>query len=90
MLYDCTRESITNTLKYADASKIDIILRFKENSLDLIISDNGRGCEVINDNNGLSGIRNRVNKAGGTVRFVSENGEGFLTRIHVPVKKGMN
>jgi signal transduction histidine kinase len=90
MLYDCTSESITNTLKYADASKIDIILRFKENSLDLIISDNGRGCEVINDNNGLSGIRNRVNKAGGTVRFVSENGEGFLTRIHVPVKKGMN
>lgn len=86
ILYDCTRESITNTLKYAEASKMEIVLRFKENSVDLIISDDGKGCETIKDNNGLLGIRQRVGAAGGTVRFISASGEGFLTRIHVPVK----
>ncbi|MBR1597800.1 MAG: hypothetical protein IJ661_02670 [Lachnospiraceae bacterium] len=89
MLYDCTRESITNTLKYAGASRMDIVLKFKGDCLDLIISDDGRGCEAIKDNNGLSGIRRRVEEAGGTVRFISSDGEGFLTRIHVRVKKGL-
>ena len=89
MLYDCTRESITNTLKYAGASRMDIVLKFKGDCLDLIISDDGKGCEYIKDNNGLSGIRKRVEEAGGTVRFISSDGEGFLTRIHVQVKKGL-
>ena len=89
MLYDCTRESITNTLKYADASRMDIVLKFKGDCLDLIISDDGKGCEDIKDNNGLSGIRKRVEEAGGTVRFISSDGEGFLTRIHVRVKRGL-
>lgn len=88
MLYDCTRESITNTLKYADASRMDIVLRFKDNSVDLMISDDGRGCAEIKDNNGLSGIRKRVEEAGGKVRFITAPGEGFLTRIHVTVRKG--
>ena len=89
MLYDCTRESITNTLKYANASRMDIVLKFKDDSVDLIISDDGDGCEEIKDNNGLYGIRKRVQGAGGTVRFISAEGEGFLTRIHVRTKKGL-
>jgi signal transduction histidine kinase len=89
VLYDCTRESITNTLKYANASKMEIVIKFKENSVDLIISDDGDGCDEIKDNNGLLGIKERVKKAGGTVRFISEKGEGFLTRINVAVKKGI-
>ena len=89
VLYDCTRESITNTLKYANASKMEIVIKFKENSVDLIISDDGDGCDEIKDNNGLLGIKERVKKAGGTVRFISEKDEGFLTRINVAVKKGI-
>ncbi len=89
MLYDCTRESITNTLKYAKATKMEIVLKFKEDSVDLMISDDGKGCENIKDNNGLSGIRERVEKMGGKVRFISGKDEGFLTRISVPLKKGL-
>ena len=85
VLYDCTRESITNTLKYADASKIEIIIRFQESSVELILGDDGKGCEVIKENNGILGIRERVEAIEGTVKFVSSKGEGFLTRIKVPV-----
>ena len=85
VLYDCTRESITNTLKYAAASKMEIVIRFQEESVDLIIGDDGKGCQVVNENNGIRGMKERVEAIGGTVKFISSEGEGFLTRIKVPV-----
>lgn len=85
VLYDCTRESITNALKYANASKMEIIIRFQQDTIDLIIGDDGRGCEELKENNGIYGIRERVEAIGGTVKFISSDGEGFLTRIKVPV-----
>ena len=85
VVYDTVRESITNCLKYAEASKIDIIIRFQKNSVDIMIGDDGKGCENINENNGLRGIRERVEKVGGTVRFSTSVGEGFFTRVKLPV-----
>lgn len=85
VLYDCVRESITNALKYAEASKIEIILRFQEEAVELIIGDDGKGCDILTENNGIRGIRDRVKEAKGTVKFLTSKGEGFLTRIKVPV-----
>lgn len=85
VLYDCVRESITNALKYAEASKIEIILRFQKDAVELVIGDNGQGCEVLTENNGIRGIRERVEEAKGTVKFITAKGEGFLTRIKIPV-----
>lgn len=85
IVYATVRETITNTLKYADANKIEIILRFQENGLELIIGDDGKGCSHIVDNNGLRGIRERIEAVNGTVRFLSSEGEGFLTRVKVPL-----
>lgn len=85
VLYDCMRESITNTLKYANANKLDVVLRFKECMVELIIADDGVGCAKLTYNNGLSGIRERVEKSGGTVRFSTDQNQGFLTRIQLPV-----
>ncbi len=86
VVYDCVRESITNTLKYAKASKMEIIVRFSSDCVEVILGDDGVGCKEIKDNNGLSGIRQRVQQTGGTVRFFSGEGEGFLTRIHLKVQ----
>ena len=84
-VYDTVRESMTNTLKYAQATKMDVVIRFQKNFLELMIADDGKGCEDIKDNNGLRGIRERVQKAGGTVNFTSSPGEGFLTRVTLPI-----
>ena len=88
VLYECVRESITNTLKYANATKIEIILRFKTSYVELMVADNGAGCETIVENNGISGIRKKVEQADGKARFITGTGEGFLTRIRIPVKEG--
>lgn len=84
VLYDCVRESITNTLKYADASKMEIVLRFQGSMVELMIADDGVGCEAIQDHNGLLGIRERVGDAGGSVKFMTGKNEGFLTLIRLP------
>ena len=84
-VYDTVRECITNTMKYAEASKMDVIIRFQERGLEVVVADDGKGCEEIKDNNGLRGIRERVQKAGGTVKFQSSPGEGFLTRVRLPI-----
>lgn len=84
-IYDTVRESITNTLKYANASQIEIILRFHDNDIEMLIGDDGNGCEIIVDNNGLYGIRERIEEVNGSVRFQSSKGEGFLTRVKIPL-----
>lgn len=84
IIYDTVRESVTNTLKYAEASRLEIILRFQSESVELIIGDDGKGCDVITENNGVRGIRERVEAQNGTVKFISTKGEGFLTRVKLP------
>ncbi len=83
IIYASVREIITNTLKYAKASGMDIILRFQEDGVEVTVADDGIGCENIVDNNGLAGIRKRVEEAGGNVRFLSAPGEGFLSKIQL-------
>lgn len=86
VVYECVREAVTNCLKYAGASHMDIILKFADRFLHLYIFDNGSGCDSIQAGNGLRGIRERVKKAGGEVRFVSGTGEGFQIFIRLPVE----
>lgn len=85
-VHDCVRESITNMLKYAAASEMEIVLRFQKEKLELVMADDGVGCEEIVDSQGLAGIRERVEERKGTVRFSSGPGQGFLTVIQFPVE----
>lgn len=86
-IYDNTRESITNSMRYSGADRIDVILKFLSDRLELYIFDNGKGCSSIKENNGLRGIRARTEALGGTVRFNSVEGEGFTTIVKIPKRK---
>lgn len=81
----CLREAITNCLKYARATHMDVIVKFGKNDLSLYVFDNGQGCARIEEHNGIRGIRERVEKAGGQVRFISAEGEGFQMVIQLPL-----
>ncbi len=88
-IYDNVRETITNAMRYSEASRIDIIAKFTGSSLEVYILDNGKGCRNIKENNGLKGIRQRTESLGGTVRFMSVEGEGFSTIIKIPVNNNV-
>ncbi len=86
-MYENCRETITNTLRYSNADKIDIILKFLPERIELHILDNGNGCDNIEEHNGLQGIRSRTEKLGGEVKFMSMANEGFHTSIRIPVRE---
>lgn len=86
-MYDNCRETVTNALRYSEASRIDIILKFLGDRVEMYILDNGKGCEHISEHNGLRGIRERAEALGGTAKFSSIKGEGFNTIIKIPVKE---
>ncbi len=86
-VYDSVKETVTNTMRYSGAERIDIIIKFLNECLEIYIFDNGRGCSDIKENNGLSGIRRRIENIGGTVKFASIEGDGFTTMIKIPVEK---
>lgn len=84
-VFSCLREAITNCLKYAGASHMDVIVKFADAAVTVYIFDNGRGCPAIVARNGLSGIRNRVEETGGQTRFSSAEGEGFQIFFEIPL-----
>ena len=86
-VYDSVRESVTNSMRYSGADRIDMILKFLPERLEVYILDNGKGCGEISEHSGLKGIRQRTEALGGTVRFSSVEGEGFSTVIKIPVKE---
>lgn len=89
-IYDSVKEIVTNTMRYSEAERLDIIIKFLENRLELYIFDNGKGCADIKENNGLSGIRRRIEKLNGMVKFTSVENEGFTTIIKIPLEQENN
>ncbi|MDE5582545.1 MAG: two-component sensor histidine kinase [Ruminococcus sp.] len=86
-VYNNCREIITNSMRYSEATRIDIILRFLAECLEIYIFDNGRGSDVISEKNGLGGIRERTEKLGGNVKFSSVSGEGFSVIMKIPAER---
>jgi len=84
ILYRIVGELITNTLKYASASKIDISLFDHENKLILIYSDNGVGFDMKNKKGkgmGLSNISSRIKSLDGEMEMHSKKRQGFFLKI---------
>lgn len=86
VVYECLREAITNCLKYAHASHMDVILKFGKDDLSVYIFDDGQGCGSIVESNGIRGMRERVADAGGQARILSSEGEGFQIYIWLPAE----
>ena len=86
-VYDNCRELITNAMRYSEAKRIDLIVKFLADRLEIYIFDNGKGCGDIRENNGLRGIRERTEALGGSVRFTSVPGDGFAAVMKIPAKE---
>lgn len=61
-LFRIVQELITNILKHAEATRVDVSLRISLNYLILTIEDNGRGFTIENQSGGI-GLRNIKTRA---------------------------
>lgn len=84
-LLRCTREALTNVLRHSGASHCIIHFSEKENCYYLRISDNGSRSETITAGNGLKGIKERIEEAGGHVSWTCNN--GFTLEIRMPLSQ---
>lgn len=84
-LLRCTREALTNVLRHSNASHCKISFSDDRANYILRIHDNGPKHDSIVAGNGLKGIKERVEEAGGSVRWRSES--GFMLEITLPSKR---
>lgn len=92
-VFRVVQEAITNAVRHADASLIDVKIDARQNGdddrLTMSISDNGKGM-VIKDFHsdvdfGLLGMRERAHSLGGEFKLESEPGNGVSITIEIPL-----
>jgi signal transduction histidine kinase len=85
------QEAVTNALKHAGATRIDIRLHMEAHKLFLRVVDNGRGFEQdgvfasLGGHFGLIGMRERAERLGGELMLASEPGKGTEVEVRVPL-----
>jgi signal transduction histidine kinase len=85
--YRIIQEAITNVLKHANASRVEVVIDYQPDALALTISDNGTGRQSDSSNgHGLIGMRERVALFGGDLSTGSSSLGGFTVRATLPVK----
>lgn len=82
------QEALTNILRHASASRVDISIEQTSDEFLLTIRDNGRGITAAEQTSqrtlGILGMKERVNLIGGNISFAGAEGQG--TTISVRVK----
>jgi signal transduction histidine kinase len=87
VLVRCVQEIITNTVRHARASRLDIAVGRVAQGLRVVAEDDGVGADALTPGNGLSGLRERVASVGGKVHVTTAPGQGFRTDIQFPMER---
>lgn len=88
LLLRCAQEGVTNALKHARARIVRVSLEPGANGVRLVVRDDGRGAAAPVPGNGLSGMRERVEGAGGRLAFETAPGLGFALTVDLPSVAG--
>ncbi|WP_433835965.1 tetratricopeptide repeat-containing sensor histidine kinase [Flavobacterium anhuiense] len=88
-IFKIIQELLTNTIKHAKATEIEIQLNYIENVLNLLFEDNGIGFETENalQGIGLINMENRIHKLNGSLLIDSKLKRGSIFNIEVPISK---
>jgi len=83
-LYRIAEEALNNALKHAAATSVRVWLRAEGNRVELEVTDNGQGFDpdAVSDKGGmgLTNMRERVERLGGSLRVRSAVGEGTTVK----------
>lgn len=82
------KETLHNTLKHAEAGRVEITFSLQTNNLVIQIADNGKGFDqeaVAKAGNGLINMEKRMLAEGGHYLLDSEPNKGTITRLTLPL-----
>jgi signal transduction histidine kinase len=82
------KEALHNIVKHAQTSCVLMSIQLKNNDLEIIIKDNGKGLKVENSiGNGLKNMAKRMNKLGGDFQISTNDTTGVNIVLSLPLTK---
>ncbi|UCF66162.1 MAG: ATP-binding protein, partial [Acidobacteriota bacterium] len=86
------QEAVTNVIRHAEASRVDVDVMHAQGRLELTVRDDGSGFDVgqalhrasSGQHLGLLGIRERVESLGGQLEIDSSPGKGTSLAVNIP------
>ena len=90
LLLRCAQEGVTNALRHARAATVRVVLEpaAENGRVRLLVQDDGRGSAAPVPGHGLSGMRERVEGAGGSLSLATAPGCGFALTVDLPRNPG--
>ncbi|UCG53942.1 MAG: HAMP domain-containing protein [Dehalococcoidia bacterium] len=92
VIYRIVQEALTNIAKYAEATNVSVILKYRGKKLIAIIEDDGKGFDVDSvmssageQNLGLFGMYERASLIGGKLTIESQLGGGTTIFLELPL-----
>jgi signal transduction histidine kinase len=83
-------ESLTNAAKHAQATEVTVTMDAAEDTLHLVVSDDGVVGATSGTGSGLIGLKDRVAALGGQLTVVSPIGGGYVVERHGPAAPDTN
>jgi signal transduction histidine kinase len=84
--YYVASEALANAMKHAQASRIELSLATRQDSLLLSIRDDGIGGADAARGSGLAGLTDRVEALGGSIDLRSAAGAGTVITVDLPLE----
>jgi signal transduction histidine kinase len=84
-LYRIIQESLNNAIKHADAHEVNIDFGLEDNSITIVISDDGKGFDLdsVKSSNGLKNLQKRADKLNADISISSKKGKGTSIRLQL-------
>ena len=79
------QEIVTNAVRHSNARNLWLKIATAERALTVDARDDGGGTDRVVFGNGLRGMRERVQQAGGTLEVASMRGRGFEVHVRLPL-----
>jgi PAS domain S-box-containing protein len=88
-VFRIVQEALTNILRHAQATRVDVAMKKEDGAFVLTVTDNGRGITPAEmdrrESLGLLGMRERAHLIGGEVDIVGLTGTGTTLCVRVPL-----
>jgi PAS domain S-box-containing protein len=82
------QEALTNILRHAQATRVDILMREEDGEFTLTIADNGTGIKEEQKTGlhslGILGMRERAHLVGGQIELTGIEGKGTVLTVRIP------
>jgi len=91
VVFRIVQEALTNVIRHAEATRVNVNLKIDDHSLMLEVNDNGRGIRsaeiACSESLGIVGMHERVKRLGGEFKIAPRSPRG--TRLDVSIPLGL-